>query len=111
MRQVLMNLISNGVKYSKENHEDKFVKVSTKLSGASVIISVSDNGIGIPQEYQQKIFERFFRVGSALDYRTEGAGIGLTITKEIVELHGGKIWLESKVDEGSVFYVQLPLGE
>lgn len=111
IRQVLINLISNGVKYSKENHKDKFVKVSTELNGASVIISVCDNGIGIPQEYQQKVFERFFRVGSALDYRTEGAGIGLTITKEIVELHGGKIWLESKVDEGSVFYVQLPLGE
>lgn len=111
IRQVLINLISNGVKYSKEDQNDKFVRVSAKLNGTSAIISVSDNGIGIPLEYQQKVFDKFFRVGSALDYRTEGAGIGLTITKEIVELHGGKIWLESKVNEGSVFYVQLPLGE
>ncbi|HEY8540862.1 MAG TPA: HAMP domain-containing sensor histidine kinase, partial [Pseudothermotoga sp.] len=111
IRQVLINLVSNGVKYSKENGNDKFVKISTKIDNAFVIISISDNGIGIPEEYQQKVFEKFFRVGSALDYRTEGAGIGLTITKEIVELHGGRIWLESKVNDGSVFYVQLPLGE
>lgn len=111
IRQVLINLVSNGVKYSKENGNDKFVKISAKIDNAFVIISISDNGIGIPEEYQQKVFEKFFRVGSALDYRTEGAGIGLTITKEIVELHGGRIWLESKVNEGSVFHVQLPLGE
>ncbi len=111
IRQVLINLVSNGVKYSKENSNDKFVNISAKNNGKFVLISVRDNGIGIPEEYQQKVFEKFFRVGSALDYRTEGAGIGLTITKEIVELHGGKIWLESKVNQGSTFYVQLPAGE
>lgn len=111
IRQVLINLLSNGIKYCREDADDRFVKVSAKIDNKSVIISVSDNGVGIPQEYQQKVFEKFFRVGSALDYRVEGAGIGLTITKEIVELHGGKIWLQSTVNEGSVFYVQLPVGE
>ncbi len=111
IKQVLLNLLSNGVKYSKENSENKFVRISAKKDGQFILISVIDNGVGIPEEFHQKVFEKFFRVGSALDYRTDGAGIGLTITKEIVELHGGRIWLESKVNEGSIFYVQLPLGE
>lgn len=111
IRQVLINLISNGIKYSKEEASEKYVRLSAETHQDSVIISVADNGIGIEKQHQNKIFEKFFRADSVFDYRTEGTGLGLAISKEIVELHGGQIWFESKPHEGTVFYVKIPQGE
>lgn len=95
IRQVLINLISNGIKYSKEEASEKYVKLSAETHQDSVIISVADNGIGIEKQHQNKIFEKFFRADSVSDYRTEGTGLGLAISKEIVELHGGKSGLKA----------------
>ncbi|KAF2958742.1 histidine kinase [Thermotoga sp. Ku-13t] len=110
LRQVVMNLLSNGVKYSKENESDKYVRVKIERKDDKVLLEVSDNGIGIPKEYHQKVFERFFRLGTVMDYRVEGTGLGLTIAKQIVELHGGRIWLESEPGIGTTVYVELPAG-
>lgn len=110
LRQVLINLLSNGVKYSKENESDKYVRVKIERKDDKVLLEVSDNGIGIPKEYHQKVFERFFRLGTVMDYRVEGTGLGLTIAKQIVELHGGRIWLESEPGVGTTVYVELPAG-
>ncbi len=111
LKQVLINLISNGIKYSNPDAANKYVKLRLETSGENVIIVVIDNGIGIPKEYHQRIFEKFFRVQSFSDYKVDGTGLGLAICKEIVELHGGKIWFESDFGKGSTFYVQLSLGE
>ncbi|WP_052463560.1 ATP-binding protein [Thermotoga caldifontis] len=110
LRQVVMNLLSNGVKYSKENESDRYVRVKIERKDDKVLLEVSDNGIGIPKEYHQKVFERFFRLGTVMDYRVEGTGLGLTIAKQIVELHGGRIWLESEPGVGTTVYVELPAG-
>lgn len=110
MRQVITNLLNNSIKYSKEDAQDKYVRVRIERKNENVLLEVSDNGIGIPKEYHQKMFERFFRVGSVMDYRTEGAGLGLTIAKEIVELHGGRIWLESEPNVGTTVFIEIPAG-
>ena len=109
LRQVLVNLIDNGIKFSKKDAEDKYVKVKLEKKEDSILISVEDNGIGIPKDKLEKIFEKFYRVDSSLTYEISGTGLGLTIAKEIVELHGGRIWAESEEGKGSTFYVEIPL--
>lgn len=109
LKQVITNLLSNGVKYAKEGTDDKFVKVRVNKFNDRVLLEVADNGVGIPKEYHQKVFERFFRVGTVMDYKVEGAGLGLTIAKQIIELHGGRIWLESEPNVGTTVFVELPL--
>ncbi|MCX7812972.1 MAG: ATP-binding protein [Pseudothermotoga sp.] len=109
LKQVITNLLNNGVKYAKESAIDKYVKVKVSKLHEKVLLEVSDNGIGIPKEYHQKVFERFFRVGTIMDHRVEGTGLGLTIAKQIVELHGGRIWLESEPNVGTTVFVELPL--
>ncbi|PLV58401.1 ATPase [Thermotoga sp. KOL6] len=108
MKQVLLNLLNNGVKYSKKDASEKYVKVILDRDDEGTLIIVEDNGIGIPEHAKEKIFERFYRVDSSLTYEVSGTGLGLAITKEIVELHGGKIWVESKEGEGSKFFVWIP---
>ena len=73
------------------------------------LVSVKDTGIGIPEDEQSKIFEKFFRARNAVKYQAEGIGLGLYITKNIIERHGGKIWFESIEDRGTTFYFTLPL--
>ena len=109
LRQVLLNLISNGIKYSKKDAEDKYVKVKLEKKENSFLIVVEDNGVGIPADKTEKIFEKFYRVDSSLTYEVSGTGLGLAITKEIVELHGGRIWVESEEGVGSKFFVEIPL--
>ena len=75
----------------------------------TVVVSVKDEGIGIPPESQEKVFDRFFRVNNTDCRPTGGAGLGLALTREIVKTHGGSVWVESAPDHGSTFYVSLPI--
>lgn len=105
--QILLNLLDNAVKFSKK--EDGIVTVTAKKDGNMVRISVSDNGIGISENDMGKLFKKFQQIDSGISRRYGGTGLGLAISKQIVELHGGKIWAESKYGEGSTFTFLLPL--
>ncbi|MFR4904985.1 MAG: ATP-binding protein [Fusobacterium sp.] len=103
---VIKNLISNAVKYRKENVKSKILIDIIKKSN-NVIVSVKDNGRGIPQDYLEKIFEKFIQVKVSNDGKIEGTGLGLSICKGIIKAHNGEIWVESTVDKGSTFYFSL----
>ena len=105
IKQVLLNLLSNAVKFTPEGGR---IGISARQADGSVEISVSDTGIGIAPEDQPKIFEEFRQVGSDYAHKTEGTGLGLTLAKKFVELHGGRIWVESEVGRGSTFSFTLP---
>jgi len=103
--QVLSNLIGNAIKYSPE---DTDVRITARATPNEVIISVDDEGPGIPPEEQERIFERFYRTESAIRKGAPGTGLGLYLTKAIVESHGGKLWVESDGTHGSRFNFSLP---
>jgi signal transduction histidine kinase len=105
LNQVLTNLLSNAIKYTPENGEIQITANNTEKSG---IITVADNGIGIPEGDLPFIFERFYRADKSRTRSTGGAGIGLAIAKSIVEAHGGKIEAKSEPGQGSCFTVTLP---
>ncbi|TDQ11080.1 ATP-binding protein [Pedobacter metabolipauper] len=100
--QVFTNLISNAIKYS-EKSPDPEVYIEGKLVGDEVIYSIKDNGIGIDVNYHDKVFELFKRMDNVRDY--EGTGVGLAIVKRIIERHNGRIWFESELKVGTVFYI------
>ena len=104
--QVISNLVNNAVKYSPEGGT---VTLSSRVEGQFGLVSVSDTGIGIPQDEISHVFERFRRVRSGAAQSIPGTGLGLTIVKQIVEMHGGKIWVESAVGHGSSFHFTIPL--
>lgn len=106
IRMVLTNLVSNAVKYSPDGGT---IRIGGKAEEDMAIIYVADQGIGIPPEEQQRIFQRFYRVDNRLRRETQGTGIGLYLTRSIVEAHGGRIWVESQVGRGSRFLFTLPL--
>jgi signal transduction histidine kinase len=112
IRQALLNLLDNAIKHSPEGGR---VTVGLEWAGTDdggrrcVLISVEDNGAGIPAEEHEKIFERFYRRGTELNRETQGIGIGLTIVKHIVEAHGGRIRVRSATGQGSKFTMELPL--
>lgn len=106
LRQVLANLLENGIKYSPSGGE---VQVRLERDGANVTVSVRDNGIGIPASHLQNVFERFYRAPNASVRNYGGLGLGLHISREIVERHGGRMWVESEEERGSTFFVSLPL--
>jgi PAS domain S-box-containing protein len=103
--EVLTNFISNAIKYSPKGGDIIIRQTQTEQG---VQVSVHDNGIGIPDEVQGRIFERFFRVQEAQVNTYPGLGLGLYISASIIQQHKGKIWLESKLNEGSTFYFTLP---
>lgn len=105
--QVLSNLISNAVKYSPPGSE---IRITGRATPNEVIITVADQGMGVPPEERSKIFERFYRSESAIRRGTPGAGLGLYLSKAIVEAHGGRIWVEGNDDgrPGSRFSFSLP---
>ncbi|HHN93414.1 MAG TPA: HAMP domain-containing histidine kinase, partial [Anaerolineae bacterium] len=105
VRQVLINLLSNAIKYTDAGE----VTVSTYRQDGRVIINVSDTGIGIPPEYQEAIFEEFRRVDDSRTRKVDGLGLGLSISRRLVELHGGEMGVESRPGEGSRFYFSLPI--
>ena len=104
--QVLSNLVNNAVKYSPEGGT---VTLATRVDGGFTLVSVTDTGIGIPQDEIGHVFERFRRVHSGRAQSIPGTGLGLTIVKQIVEMHGGKIWVESALGHGSSFHFTIPL--
>lgn len=109
VERILLNLIGNSLKFTPAGGE---ISVSARVSGDAgndMVIGVRDSGIGIPEPELGKIFEKFHQVEGALSESAEGAGLGLAITKGLVEAHHGKIWAESDVGKGSVFRFTLPL--
>lgn len=104
--QVIVNLVVNALKYSPE---ESLVKVRVNHYSDLAYISVSDSGPGIPEDQQNLIFEPFYRGSSLQASPKHGLGLGLTICKEIIELHGGQIRCESVMGKGAIFFVQLPL--
>ncbi|MCK4274834.1 MAG: ATP-binding protein, partial [Dehalococcoidales bacterium] len=105
--QVLVNLCENAAKYSKKGRQ---VIIQAELCGDSVVISVRDDGEGISPQSLDKVFDRFYRVGSS-ESSEAGIGLGLSICRGIVEAHYGEIWAESEVGKGSKFSFSLPIGE
>ena len=104
--QVVSNLVNNAVKYSPEGGT---VTLSSRSEGGYALITVSDTGLGIPPDEIGHVFERFRRVRTGAATAIPGTGLGLTIVKQIVEMHGGKIWVESAVGHGSAFHFTVPL--
>lgn len=105
METIILNLISNAVKFNKPKGR---VTVSLQDVGESILIVVEDTGIGIPKNVQEKIFERFEQVNKSLTRSYEGSGIGLSLSKSFIEMHGGSICVESEYAKGSKFYISLP---
>jgi len=107
INQVLMNLIGNAIKFTPAQGR---VAVSVAKDGKeSVQVSVSDSGPGIPPDEKEMIFDKFYQIAQMGDVKPKGTGLGLAICKALVELHGGRIWVESQANSGSIFYFTLPL--
>jgi len=105
--QVLGNLLSNAVKYTPAGGHIE-VRLASAEDEGFLEVAVSDTGVGMSPEDQDRLFTRFFRAESALQTEAGGAGLGLYITHALVELHGGRIWFESCLGEGSTFHVTFP---
>jgi signal transduction histidine kinase len=105
LEQVLINLISNAVKFSERGQ----ITCTARREGGEIIVSIKDEGIGIAAADQPLVFEKFKQVGDTLTNKPKGTGLGLPICKEIIGHHGGRIWLESELGQGSTFYFSLPI--
>lgn len=105
LEQVATNLIENAIKYTDAGS----VAVRVSVDGTEALFAVADTGIGIPEEAQPHLFERFYRVDKARSRGTGGTGLGLAIVERVIALHGGYIEVQSKLGEGSTFTVHLPL--
>lgn len=102
---ILANLIDNALKFAKKGR----VIIETEEKKNEILVKVKDNGIGIGKEDQKRIFEKFFQADSSRTREAGGTGVGLFIVKNLVERQGGRIWVESKENEGSAFYFTVPL--
>jgi signal transduction histidine kinase len=105
IKQILLNLLSNAVKFTPEGGR---IGINARQTNGGVEISVTDTGIGIAPEDRARIFEEFRQVGGDYAHKKEGTGLGLTLAKKFVELHGGKIWVTSELGKGSTFSFTLP---
>ena len=108
IRLTLNNLLDNAIRYTPAGGR---VTVSLNRGKKEIELSVKDTGVGIPEDQQGRVFTKFFRGANVMRMATEGSGLGLFITKNIIEAHGGKIWFESKEGEGTTFYFTLPTKE
>ncbi|MGH9363158.1 MAG: sensor histidine kinase, partial [Thermoanaerobaculia bacterium] len=106
IRQVLLNLLSNALKFTPEGGR---IAVRAAPADGGVEISVSDTGIGIAPEDQEAIFQEFRQVGTDYAKKREGTGLGLALAQRFVDLHGGRIWVKSRLGEGSTFTFHLPV--
>ncbi|MBF0121013.1 MAG: response regulator [Desulfobacterales bacterium] len=105
LQQIMYNLIGNAIKFTEKGR----VSVSAKIKDDKLQISISDTGIGIPEDKYEDIFKSFEQVDGSIERKYGGTGLGLTVTKSLVELHGGKIWIESEIGKGSTFHFTLPM--
>jgi PAS domain S-box-containing protein len=104
----IQNLLDNAIRYTQPGGE---VTISLKYVKNEIEFSIKDTGIGIPKNQQERVFSKFFRGANATRIETEGSGLGLFITKNIIEAHGGRIWFESEEGKGSTFFFTLPVKE
>jgi signal transduction histidine kinase len=104
LTQVLLNLVGNAIKFTETGE----VRVTAKAVNGHFNVSVVDTGPGIPEQEQSRIFDQFHQVDSSLTKAKGGTGLGLAIAKQIVEMHGGRIWVESAVGNGSIFQMKIP---
>jgi signal transduction histidine kinase len=107
VRQVVLNLLSNAIKFTPEGGR---IEVLAAPKGGVVEVSVTDTGVGIAPEDQEAVFEEFRQVGTA-DKKVEGTGLGLTLCRKFVALHGGRIWVKSQLGAGSTFTFTIPNGK
>jgi signal transduction histidine kinase len=105
INQVLDNLIGNAMKFSPDGGT---IKVLLLEQDDDICVIVKDEGIGMPADKHQRIFERFYQIDGSSRRRFGGTGIGLAIVKRIIDAHQGKIWVESEINQGSSFYFTLP---
>jgi signal transduction histidine kinase len=105
VQQMLFNLLSNAIRFTPRGGR---VTVQARQDGEHVLICVADTGVGIAKEDQERIFEEFQQVDGGGERRRPGTGLGLTLTRRLVELHGGRVWVESEVGAGSRFFIELP---
>jgi len=108
IKLVVQNLIENAIKYTPLGGKIT-VSVGYREDKKEIIFSVKDTGVGIPEDQQSRVFTKFFRGANVMRMETEGSGLGLFISKNIIEAHGGKIWFESKEGQGTTFYMVLPV--
>jgi two-component system, OmpR family, phosphate regulon sensor histidine kinase PhoR len=106
MQQALANLVDNAIKYSDARRR---LSVTARQVGAELHLEVADEGIGIAPREQARIFDKFYRVGRSDTQGRRGSGVGLALVKHIVEAHGGRVSVESRVGEGSRFTIALPM--
>ena len=106
LEEILLTLIANASKFTPERGK---IKVGAQQDGESLVVQVSDTGMGIPAEEQERIFQPYYQINRDGEGKKTGSGLGLAITKSLVELHGGKIWLKSIVGQGSTFAFSLPI--
>ena len=105
LTQCLMNLAGNAIKFTKQGR----VEMRVELAGDELIYRVSDTGIGIPQDELENVFAEFRQVDATVTREFGGTGLGLSITKKFVEMHGGRIWVESEIGKGCTFFFAVPL--
>jgi PAS domain S-box-containing protein len=105
LRQIIWNLLSNAIKFTDEGH----VRLSGWAEDGWLYVAVEDTGIGIPKQYQQAIFDQFRQVDGSATRKAGGTGLGLTITRQLVTLHNGDLWVESTVNKGSTFTFKVPI--
>jgi signal transduction histidine kinase len=105
---VVSNLISNAVKYSPKG---RLIDIRCKVDGDKAIVSIKDEGMGIKPDDLAHIFDRYYRVEANHTRHISGFGIGLYLSAEIIKQHGGEIWAESELNEGTTFYFSLPVAE
>jgi len=106
IKQVIINIVNNAIKFSPNG---TIINVRTKKDNDQVLFEIQDYGRGIPKDKQEKIFEIFYQVDSGMDRKFGGAGLGLAISRGIILSHGGKIWVDSEPEKGSIFYFSLPI--
>jgi signal transduction histidine kinase len=105
LTQVLLNLVGNAIKFTDAGE----VRITAAVASGHYALSVSDTGPGIPPEERDRIFEKFHQIDSSITKAKGGTGLGLAIAKQIVEMHGGRIWVESTLGQGSTFRMKLPV--
>ncbi|HET6622385.1 MAG TPA: HAMP domain-containing sensor histidine kinase [Candidatus Saccharimonadales bacterium] len=105
MKRVFNNLVSNAIKYSQPGTE---ILLDHEKLGDKHLISLIDQGIGIPEMEQSKVFSGFYRATNAVKHQSNGTGMGLYLSRQVIEQHDGKLWLKSKVNQGTTVYIELP---